>query len=116
MFLINLFYSTQEIHKLLIQRSYGDIKVEMDIYKKKYPNSIEYLLGDEYNNLSKESKEEWDNYIKKIKNLEKILINNLLNYCKNYPQTKISKNRFINEYKEYPYRLEQNIYEVISEL
>ena len=111
---INLLYSTQGIHKLLIQQSFNDYKLEISVFNKKYPNIN--FLSSEYCNLNKNSKNEWNNYINKINNLEKILINNLINYCKNYPECKVSKNRFIHEYKEFPYRLEQNISEVISEL
>lgn len=40
----------------------------------------------------------------------------LLIYCKKYPTDKISKNRFIIEYHEFTYRLEQNISTVILDL
>ena len=116
MFFINLFYNTKEIHKLLIQKSYNDVKLEINIFNNKYPNFKEYIICDEYNNLNEETKKEWNDYVKKIENLKKIVINNLINYCKNYPSDKISENRFINEYNEYPYRLEQNIDDVILDL
>jgi hypothetical protein len=45
-----------------------------------------------------------------------VLLGNLFAYCQNYPEEKISQNRFIHEYKEFPYRLEQNIDEVLDEL
>jgi hypothetical protein len=94
---INIFYNTKEIHKLLIRQSYNDIKDETDNFKN----------DDTQTELQ---------HREKIRKLIKIFINNLLNYCKNYPHDKISKNRFINEYNEYPYRLEQNISEVILDL
>ena len=116
MFFINIFYNTKEIHKLLIQKSYNDVKLEFNKFNNKYPNFKGYIVGDEYNNLNETTKKEWNEYKEKTENLKKILINNLLYYCKNYPDDKICKNRFINEYEEYPYRLEQNISEVILDL
>jgi hypothetical protein len=116
MFLIYFFYNTKEINKLLIKQSYNDVEKEFNIFNNKYPNFTGNIIGDEYNNLDEETKKYWNEYREKIYKLKKIVINNLLNYCKNYPDDKISKNRFINEYKEYPYRLEQNIHNVILEL
>jgi hypothetical protein len=116
MSLITIFYNTKEIHKILIQKSYNDIKLEINNFNNKFPNINEYIIGNEYNNLNEATKKEWHEYREKIQKLKKILINNLLYYCKNYPDDKVSKNRFINEYNDYPYRLEQNIYEVILEL
>lgn len=116
MFFINLFYNTEEIHKLLIKKSYNDLTSEINIFNNKYPNLTGYITIDEYDNLHEETKKNVDKFKEKIKKLEKIVINNLLNYCKNYQNNKISKNRFINEYNQYPYRLEQNIDDVILEL
>lgn len=116
MFFINLFYNTQEIHKLLIHKSYNDITVEINIFNNKYPDFKGYIMNDDYNNQNIEIKKEWDEYIERVDKLKQIIINNLLTYCKNYPDSKISKNRFILEYKEYTYRLEQNLDEVILEL
>jgi hypothetical protein len=116
MFFINLFYNTQDIHKILIQKSYDDIVLERNTFNNKYPNFKGYLIGEEQNKLNEETKKDWKQYVKKIEILKQILINNILNYCKNYPNSCISKNRFINEYEEYPYRLEQCLGEVILEL
>jgi len=116
MFFIKLFYNTKDIHKLLIQHSYNDFNSEIKIFNTKYPNFKGYVIGDEHDKLTEETKKDWNEYREKVNKLQTILINNLLYYCKNYPMEKISKNRFINEYEEYPYRLEQNIDYVLSDL
>ena len=96
MFFIKLFCDTQEINKLLIRESYDD-----------------YI---KYYNKNKENDKKLGIYYENLENYKKIVIFNLVNYCKNYPFEKISKHRFINEYREFPYRLEQNIYEVLLDL
>ena len=78
MFLINLFYNTQYVHKILIERSYNDLKSERNIFNNKYPNFKGNIIGDNYNNLDEETKKDWNNYKEKISNLKQILINNLL--------------------------------------
>ena len=114
--IINLFYTTQDIHKILIQSSYNDYKTE----KINFKNNHSYYQGtitiNDYNNLDEQNKKEWDNYVIKVSTLQKIAINNLLQYTKIYPNEKISNNRFINEYIEFPYRLEQNLTEVLLDL
>lgn len=117
--LLNLFYNTKEMHKLLIQSSYNDFDKEIDKFNNKYPNFKGYIIGgddDECNNLDEKTKKDWNEYKEKMNELEIILFNNLFTYCKNYPHEKISNNRFINEYKEYPYRLQQNISRVMLDL
>jgi hypothetical protein len=116
MFFINLFYTTEETYKLLIKKLHNDIKLEINNFNKKYPIFSDYIIGDDYDNLDEKVKEEWNNYKETINKLEKNLINDLLNYCNSYPNNKISKNNFINEYKKYPYRLEQNLDKVLLEL
>ena len=108
--LINLFYNTQETHKLLIQQSYNDLKNEIKRFHNVYP------VGYNMNEENETTKKDWEEYFEKTGKLRNIIANNLLYYCKNYPDEKISKHRFINEYEEYPYRLEQNFSEVILEL
>ena len=108
--LISLFYNTQETHKLLIHQSYNDLKTEIIRFNKIYPGG--YNPREE----NETTKKDWEEYFEKTKKLKNILINNLLYYCKNYPDDKISKHRFINEHEEYPYRLEQNFSEVILDL
>jgi len=112
---INLFYNTKEIHKLVIQSSYNDFNAERNKFNNKYPNFKGYIIGEE-SNMNEETKKDWNEYKEKMNKLETILFNNLFNYCKNYPYEKISKNRFITEYKEYPYRLQQNISDVMLDL
>ena len=109
-------YNTQEINKLLVQSAYNDYNKVIQNYTNKYPNFKGSYTIIEYSNLDKKTKVEWNEYIEKMSNSKQILIYNLLNYCKNYPNEKISKNKFIDEYTEYSYRLEQNIDEIILEL
>lgn len=119
MFFIKLFCkynNTQEINKLLVQSAYNDYHKVIHNYTDKYPNFKGSYTIMEYSNLDKTKKAEWNEYVEKMRNSKQILIYNLLNYCKNYPNEKISKNKFIDEYTEYSYRLEQNIDEVIIEL
>ena len=112
--LINLFYNTKELNKLLIIKSYNDLKNEIINFNKQYPNFNGNIIGEKFNNEKEEN--EWYIYKKNFNKLEKIVINNLLNYSINYPNEKISKNRFISEYYEFPYRLEQSLEDVIKEL
>ena len=116
MFFINLFYTTQDIHKILIQKSYDDIVLVRNTFNNKYPNFKGYLIGEEHDKLNEETKKDWNEYIKKIEILKLIVINNILNYCKNYHNSKISGNRFVHEYEEFPYRLEQCLGEVMLDL
>ena len=46
----------------------------------------------------------------------KILTNNIMNYCENYPDEKVSKSKLVKEYKEFPFRTIQNIESVLSDL
>jgi hypothetical protein len=116
MFLTKLFCDTQEINKLLIKESYTDYKSLISNFAKRNPNYQGSVTCHDYNNFDEEIRNEYIQYQIQVENLKQIIINNLLNYCKNYPSEKISKNRFIHEYKEYPRRLEQNITEVLLDL
>lgn len=116
MFFLKLFCDTQEMHKLLIRESYMDCKYLINKYQREHPNFLAPIVLDDFNVLSKEERKELIEYKIKLENVRNVLINNLLCYCVSYPNEKISKNRFIKEYKEYPYHLEQNIDEVLLEL
>ena len=110
-----MFYNTKDMHKLLVQQSYNDVKLEYEKINK-HPVCKGYNISDNYNNLSEPINDEWNDYKTNTEKLKKIFMNNLLCYCHNYPHEKISKNRYIIEYKEYPWRLEQNISIVILDL
>ena len=116
MFFLKLFCDTQEMHKLLIRESYIDCKYLISKYKRDHPSFTVPIYVHDFNGLSKEEREELIEYKIKLENLRNVLINNLLCYCVSYPNEKISQNRFIKEYKEYSYRLEQNIDEVLEDL
>lgn len=94
-----MFYNTQTIHKQLIQQSYDDC----------------IRIADKKSKLNKESKK----YVELTEELEKcknILIQNLLSYSKNYPNEVISQNKFIKEYNQYGWVLENNLSYVVGEL
>lgn len=95
-----MFYSTQSIHKQLIQQSYDDCM--RIVYKKDKLNDKE---SEEYKDLST-----------KLGKCKKILFQNLLTYSRNYPEEKISQHEFIKSYKEAPWRLEQHVEHVLREL
>ena len=116
MFLFKLFCDTQEMHKLLIRESWNDCKYLIDKFSSDRPTFAGSIVVDDYNNLSNEEREEFIEYKLKLEELINIVIHNLICYCANYPNEKISKHRFIREYKEYSYRLEQNINKVLLEL
>lgn len=115
MFLLKLFCDTQYINKIVIKESYNDYINFKCKFKNKYLN-FEGYYHNNYKNLNDEIKYELNNDIIEIKEMEKIVINNILNYSKNYPNDKISKHRFINEYNDFPYRLEKNIEVVLLDL
>lgn len=115
-FILNLFCDTQQINKILIEESYDDYINEIKCFSNRYPHLKESNYINNYQKLNEEDKIIFDNYFNKVKKLKQIVVNNLVIYSKNYPNEKISKNRFIKEYIEYPYRLEQNIDNVILEL
>ena len=115
MFLINLFYTNQEINKILVRQSYYEYKREIN----KFNNQCRYgeITIEKYNSFKEEDLKKWMEDENKINKLKNICINNLLTYCKNYCDEKISKNQFICDYNiDHSYRLEQNIDEVILDL
>ena len=122
MFLIDLFYTSQEINKILVRQSYYEYTKEINKFNKYFHNKVNPyryidITNKEYNNLKEEDQKKWMEYQDKINKLKKICINNLLTYCKNYHDEKISKNQFICDYNvDHSYRLEQNIDEVILDL
>lgn len=122
MFLINLFYTSQEINKILIRKSYNEYRRginEFNIYFHTKNNQCRFgeITIEEYNNFTDKDLKKWMEYQDKINKLKNICINNLLTYCKNYHDEKISKNQFICDYNvDHSYRLEQNIDEVILDL
>lgn len=121
MFLINLFYTTQQINKNLVLQSYNDYVRQINNnnnFKKNINIDINKELSHaEYYNLDKKYQEEWINRNVRINKFKGIFMNNLFLYCKNYPNEKINKNQFISDYNiEHSYRLEQNIEEILLKL
>ena len=117
MFLFGLFYTTKDFHKLLVQKSYDEYNVCYNKYAKKYSN--EFGVTYTFNEIEKFGYEniiEWRKDHENLEELEKILINNILCFCKNYPDEPVNKSRWIKEYKEFPYRLEQNLKSVMLDI
>jgi hypothetical protein len=112
---LDYFYNTQKLHKLLIKKSYDDYKYEIKKFNKKHPNFKANITG-----LDEPSKKEFTENLWIVEKKQKILINNLLQYSKNYPnnknKSKICLNQLIMECKEYSYCLEENLDEMIVEL
>ena len=112
-FFSKLFCNTQEINKFLIKESYSDYISEVNSFNNKYPELKGLITVNDHEKLSSDTKLILNNHRNKIRKLKQLVINNIIIYSKNYPDEKISKNRFIVEYREYPHRLEQNIDEII---
>lgn len=104
------------MHKLLIRESFDDYKYLKRKWDSKYNNLKGLVSIEQYNELDEQTKNDLIEYQSKLNSLKKIITNNLLSYCTNYPKEKISKNRFVLEYQEKPYDLEQNICEVLLDL
>ena len=118
MFCFKLFCDTdiQEMHKLLIRETFDDYKCLRKKWNTKYSHLIGVINIEQYNNFDQQTKKDWIEYQGRLSNLKDITINNLLSYCINYPKEKISKHRFVLEYEEHPYHLEQNIDLVLLDL
>ena len=118
MFCFKLFCDTdiQEMHKLLIRESFDDYKYLKRKWNTKYSHLIGVINIEQYNELDEQTKNDLIEYQSKLNSLKKITTNNLLSYCTNYPKEKISKHRFVLEYEEHPYHLEQNIDLVLLDL
>lgn len=115
-FFFKLFCNTQQIHKLLLREDLDEYNKLNNKFNNENPYYRGYFTVKDYEKLDEENKKMWTHF--KIKNIElrEKLINDLLAYSKNYPSEKISRNRFIIEYKEYPCRLQDNLLEVLKEL
>ena len=116
MFLLDLFYTTKDLHKLLLRKSYADYNGIMNKYRRKYPIEGLYYDSKDIEKMSNERKIEWEEHKINVDNAEYILIQNLLCFCKIYPNELVSKSRWIKEYKDFPYRLEQNLMSVMIDL
>jgi hypothetical protein len=66
--------------------------------------------------MNEEMKNDFDIADDKQKKMRKILISNIYSFCKNYPNENMCQCSFIKTYKEYPYRLHQNLPNVINML
>lgn len=94
----NICCDSQYMHKELIKELYLEYNVALVKRRKINKSTDAFHL-----------------YTKIIKEKEEKLVNNLHCYCKNYPDEKINTcNECIFEYKEYPYRLIQNLDKIIE--
>ena len=117
MFLLGLFYTTKNINKLMIHKSYDDCIIKRNTFVKKYPDYKSGIYTYDYvKTFNEEKLIDWRKYGNEMDYCKKILIKNLMNYCENYPDEKVCKSKLITEYKKFPYRLTQNIESILSDL
>jgi hypothetical protein len=106
------FHTTKKIHENLIKSSYSDYQVIYFIFKIKYPQ-----FGDiDHDDMPQEMKKDLRSSADDQRRHMDILVTNICSYCKNYPQEYICQSAFLKTYKEYPYRLHQNIADVVQML
>jgi len=110
------FSTSQQLNIRLLQTEYYEYTNVFDELKKKYPAYKSYVNIDEYNLIPDRMK----NYIRIYSNKQSLireqLIQDCIQYCKKYPDEKLANNRFLKEYKEYPYRLHQNMETIMEDL
>ena len=117
MFLLGLLYNTKNIHKLMIHKSYDDCIKTSNTFIKKYPDYKSGIYTYDYvKTFNKEKTIDWQIYGSEMDSCKKILTKNIMNYCDIYPDENVCKNKLITEYKQFPYRLTQNIESVLSDL
>lgn len=110
------FSTSQQLNIRLLKTEYYEyINVYYEL-KKKYPDYQNYVDTDEYNLIPERMKNYIQIYTKKQELIREQLIQDCIQYCKKYPNEKLAKNRFLKEYKEYPYRLHQNMDTIIEDL
>lgn len=114
MFCFGLFCDAKYMHKQLIKESYEEYVSLTNTFRHKF-NQPEN--GGRFDDESaQEQKQKWAAMSSEIKMAKRIVIENIISYCKNYPLEKISANRLIIEYNKYPNRLGQSLEEIMSEL
>jgi len=107
----HLFYDSKTIYKIFIKSLYNEYIAEYYIFHNKYPNNMINTI--QWDKFDEKIKEAYRNYWIKRDKLMNNICNTLISYSICYPNETISKNRFVKEYEEYPYRLKQCLYEVL---
>ena len=108
------FCSIQDLHKQLIHRAYEDCISLANAFRNKHPKYDGYNLMVGGTQVVPE--DEVTEYHNTMKEKKRILIRHLFLYCELYPDEPVSHHRYIAEYKDYPWRLEQNIGNVLLQL
>jgi len=105
-------YPKKELYKATINSSYNCILECCDNVKKQdmYP----YMDSKKWDSLSEEQKNVYSKNAKEQHKLIKEMVSLVKLYCEQYPGEKICDYRFLKEYDEYPYRLEQNLPDFIK--
>jgi hypothetical protein len=108
------FSTSKQMNIRLLQTEYYEYRNIYYECKNKYPN----YKGGMYDidELPDQMKDDIKKYSKNQELVRERLISNCQSYCKNYPDEKLCTNRFLKEYKEYPYRLHQNMETIIEDL
>ena len=109
------FSNSRKMNVRLLQTEYYEYKNIFYEIQKKYPSWTNHYWTDEIV-LTEEAKEDIKKYSAIQVKVRDRFIKNVQMYCKNYPNEEISKNRFLKEYEEYPYRLHQNMNTLIEDL
>ena len=110
------FSTSQQLNIRLLQTEYYEYTDVFDELLKKYPAYKTYVNIDEYNLIPERMKNYIQIYSKKQALIRDQLIQDSIQYCEKYPDEKLASNRFLKEYKEYPYRLHQNMDTILEDL
>lgn len=110
------FSTSKQMNIRLLQTEYYEYTNVGYLFKKKYPDYKDNYSSDEYTQLSEQMKHDIKSESKKQEIVRERLIRNCQAYCKNYPNENLCSNIFLKEYKEYPYRLHQNMETIIEDL
>lgn len=110
------FSTSKQMNIRLLQTEYYEYTNVGFLLKKKYPDYKDNYSSDEYTHLSEQMKHDFKSESKKQILIRERLIFNAQTFCKNYPDENLCSNIFLKEYKEYPYRLHQNMETIIEDL
>ena len=107
-------FSKKFHHKALIRNSFKEYKHVYTQFAKTYPqyDFTDTACFQKYPKI----KEDIYKGSQKQSRIIKEFVANVEAFCVAYPDEPICKNCFIRDYKEYPYRLGQNIEEVVKSL
>ena len=109
-----VFFSKKFHHKALIRNSFNEYKNVYHKFTKTYPEHdfTDTTCFQKYPKI----REDIVKGSQKQSRIIKEFVANVEAFCVAYPDEPICKNCFIRDHKEYPYRLEQNIEDVVKTL